>query len=153
MPDKETIRVSGDDVVQYARTWLGVPWVHQGRSRQGVDCAGVLIKTTEHFYLPGEDMHGYGRAPGPEFRRRIKQFTLPVNPMVPIHGAIGIFHDTVMPCHTGVFAVCSETGRVTVIHSDAGKRRCVEEGYDDSSPSLKDRLVAIRLFQQVDYGI
>lgn len=32
------------DVVAEARTWLGVPWVHQGRSRDGVDCAGLPCK-------------------------------------------------------------------------------------------------------------
>lgn len=29
------------DIVQEARTFLGTPWVHQGRSRQGVDCLGL----------------------------------------------------------------------------------------------------------------
>lgn len=30
-----------NDIVDEARTWLGVPWVHQGRSRDGIDCAGL----------------------------------------------------------------------------------------------------------------
>ena len=30
-------------IVIEARTWVGTPWVHQGRSRAGVDCAGLLV--------------------------------------------------------------------------------------------------------------
>lgn len=29
------------DIVHEARTYIGTPWVHQGRSRQGVDCLGL----------------------------------------------------------------------------------------------------------------
>ena len=144
--------ITGNDIVEYTRSWIGTKWVHQGRGEHGIDCAGLLVKTVEHFDLPGEDLRGYGRQPGAEFRSRIRTYTDPVRPMQPVHGAIGIFHDTHMPCHTGVFAVdCN--GRVTVIHSDANKRRCFEEGYDDAIPSLKERLVDIRLFQQVNYVI
>ena len=33
-------------IVTEARTWLGVRWQHQGRSRAGVDCVGLAIVTT-----------------------------------------------------------------------------------------------------------
>lgn len=32
-----------EDVIEAARTWLGVRWAHQGRSRAGVDCVGLVI--------------------------------------------------------------------------------------------------------------
>lgn len=144
--------VTDNDIVEYARTWIGTRWLHQGRSRSGIDCAGLLVKTAEHFNLPGEDLQGYGRQPSNEFFRQIKRFTTPVRPRVPVHGAIGIFNDSIMPCHTGIFAVDSE-GKVTVIHSESWpKRRVHEQGYADSSQSLRDRLVDIRLFKGVAYG-
>lgn len=31
-----------DQIVAEARSWLGVPWRHQGRSRVAIDCAGLL---------------------------------------------------------------------------------------------------------------
>jgi len=34
---------TGADVVRVARTWIGVPFRHQGRDRKGVDCLGVPI--------------------------------------------------------------------------------------------------------------
>jgi cell wall-associated NlpC family hydrolase len=35
------------DIVAEARTWIGVPWAHQGRSRDGVDCAGLVIEVAK----------------------------------------------------------------------------------------------------------
>jgi len=141
-----------EQIVDYARTWLGTRWVHQGRSERGIDCAGLLVKTGQNFDLPHTDVHGYGRTPDVQFMKAIRKHTLPVRPRHPVHGAIGIFNDTIMPCHTGIFAVdCN--GRVTVIHSESWpKRRVVEVGYDDSSQCLRDRLVDIRLFMGVTYG-
>lgn len=145
--------VTADEIVKYARTWIGAKWRHQGRGEgihRGIDCAGLLIVTARHFDLPYGDMLGYRREPSREFVRNIKDHSLPS--MQILHGAIGVFSDSVQPCHTGIFAV--ENGRVTVIHSEAApKGQCHEQGYYDTSPSLKDRLVFIRLFKEVDYGV
>ena len=35
--------ITPDELIRIARTWLGVPFSHQGRSRAGVDCGGLLI--------------------------------------------------------------------------------------------------------------
>jgi cell wall-associated NlpC family hydrolase len=32
-----------NDVIRTAREWLGVPFRHQGRSRHGVDCVGLVL--------------------------------------------------------------------------------------------------------------
>lgn len=32
-----------DRIVEQARTWIGVPFLHQGRTRIGVDCLGLVI--------------------------------------------------------------------------------------------------------------
>ena len=34
---------TSDEVVREARTWVGVPFRHQGRSRSGVDCGGIIV--------------------------------------------------------------------------------------------------------------
>lgn len=53
------------DVVAEARTWIGVPWVHQHRSRRGVDCAGLIICVARDLgLLPADfDLNGYSRRP------------------------------------------------------------------------------------------
>lgn len=141
---------TGNDIVEYARTWIGTRWRHQGRSTSGIDCAGLLIMVARHFDLPHGDMLGYRRDPSKAFIRHVRNHTLPSREV--LHGAIGIFNDTVQPCHTGIFAVNGD--RITVIHSEASpKGYCHEEGYDDSNPCLADRLVGIRLYKEVDYGL
>jgi len=140
------------DIVAYARTWIGTRWVHQGRTPQGIDCAGLLIKVAEHFELEHADMQGYRRDPGRAFLQHVKNYSDPIRPRVPMNGAIGIFHDTTMPCHTGIFAVDSETGLVTVIHAESfPKRRVHEQIYSEGNQSLESRLVDIRKFRGVEY--
>lgn len=53
------------DVVAEARQWLDVPYVHQGRSRAGVDCAGLVIVVARALGLvaPDFDVNGYARTP------------------------------------------------------------------------------------------
>lgn len=35
--------MTGADIVVEARRWLAVPYIHQGRTRYGVDCIGLVI--------------------------------------------------------------------------------------------------------------
>lgn len=35
--------ITRSEIVKMARSWLGTPYRHQGRSRRGVDCAGPLV--------------------------------------------------------------------------------------------------------------
>ncbi len=49
------------DIVTEARSWLGVKWLHQGRSREGVDCAGLVIKVAHGLGLTDFDTADYAR--------------------------------------------------------------------------------------------
>lgn len=53
-------------VIAAARAWVGVPWVHQGRSRRGVDCAGLVVMVARELGLSTFDVAGYGRRPQPD---------------------------------------------------------------------------------------
>lgn len=143
---------TADDIVTHARTWIGVPWRHQGRGTgadRAVDCAGLLLVVARHFDLPNGDLQGYRRDPGVKFVQNVRKHTLPFDH--PIHGAIGIFTDTVQPCHVGIFA--ADRGKLSVIHSEVGANRCHEEFLDADMNGLMDRLIAVRLYKEVDYGV
>lgn len=51
------------DLVTAARGWLGVKFMHQGRSRLGVDCGGLLVLAAADIGKMIEDVKGYSRMP------------------------------------------------------------------------------------------
>lgn len=137
-------------IVPYARSWIGTKWVHQGRRDDAIDCAGLLVRTAQHFDLPYEDLTGYGRNPESKFQEQIDRFTLQGSAKNPPHGAIGIFDDKIMPCHTGI--ISNENGVLSVIHAEALPARCVvEEEIEDIGRDIWNRLVDVRLFKNVNY--
>lgn len=52
-------------VVAEAVSWEGVPWEHQGRGRNGVDCVGYLVCVARALELEVPDDRTYGRSPSP----------------------------------------------------------------------------------------
>lgn len=60
-----------EEVVAAARRWIGVRWRHQGRTRDGVDCVGLIISVARDAALVDEEAlqrierqtAGYGRYP------------------------------------------------------------------------------------------
>lgn len=49
-----------------AKQWLGVPFLHQGRSRHGVDCIGFVAAMCQELGLPvflNNLPHNYSRSP------------------------------------------------------------------------------------------
>lgn len=48
-------------LIATCRTWIGVPWRHQGRSRQGVDCVGIFacvaLGLGRHIQIPKNYTH------------------------------------------------------------------------------------------------
>lgn len=49
------------DIVAQARSWISVKWRHQGRSREGIDCAGLVIKVAHELGLTEFDTADYAR--------------------------------------------------------------------------------------------
>lgn len=50
-------------IIELSRECLGAPFVHQGRSLKGMDCAGVLVHVLRGLGLPHLDDKGYPRRP------------------------------------------------------------------------------------------
>jgi cell wall-associated NlpC family hydrolase len=61
--------IGTDALIAEARTWVGVPFLHQGRSRSGVDCAGfivALMRGAGELPLDFCDVRNYSRRPNRE---------------------------------------------------------------------------------------
>ena len=63
----ENKKVTTDEVMKVARSWIGVPYKHQGRSRRGVDCGGLLLCIGRDLDVKLlEPSVGYSMSPDPE---------------------------------------------------------------------------------------
>ena len=116
------------ELVAQARTYLKVPYRHQGRSRDGADCVGLLVAIAEDFgitigYATNYNLH-------PELRIFAEGVLRYCNE-VPIHdrqpGDIGLFRMTKGRWHTAIF-----TERDLMLHSSMKDRRVVEHRLDDA---------------------
>lgn len=69
-------------IVQEARSWIGVPFRHHGRSRAGVDCVGLLVVVYEATIgLSQGDFTEYPRHPETPFvYRTIRQYARRIAP-------------------------------------------------------------------------
>jgi cell wall-associated NlpC family hydrolase len=53
--------VTGSEIVTTARQFIGCPWRHQGRSREGVDCLGLVLLVAHELALTDFDTRDYAR--------------------------------------------------------------------------------------------
>lgn len=67
------------NIIAEARTWIGVPFKHQGRSRLGVDCAGLLVELLRaSVTLPANyaEPRDYGRGASPELGAIVQRYCI-----------------------------------------------------------------------------
>lgn len=50
-------------LVDAARAYIGVPFRHQGRTREGMDCAGLVMAALNDLGRFPDDVEGYGMSP------------------------------------------------------------------------------------------
>lgn len=66
------------DVVAAALACEGIPWLHQGRSRLGVDCVGLLVVVARELGVQVSYRPTHGRLPkGEALLRELDRYTRP----------------------------------------------------------------------------
>jgi cell wall-associated NlpC family hydrolase len=120
-------------IIAEARSWLGVKWKHQGRTREGVDCIGLLIVVAKGFGLTDRDEKAYSRRPdGFDFLERFKQEMDEVPLAEVADGDVIVFADGPFPCHCGL--ATTKNGARHFIHAHASRRCVLEEQYAHEWP-------------------
>lgn len=119
--------ITQEAVVLTARSWVGVPFRHQGRSRDGVDCVGlpIVIGAALGVFPPSvlaTDMTNYGRLPTGEIIERLREYRC-AQLEAPRPAALIVIAWQRLAAH---IAVC--TGP-TMIHAYESVGRVVEHGY------------------------
>ncbi|MBZ5566562.1 MAG: C40 family peptidase [Acidobacteriia bacterium] len=124
MPTREQIVAAG-------RSWIGTPFVHQGRVKgQACDCVGLPIMVAKELGIAVEDETNYTREP--EGTRvldgaRERMVEKPIAQMQP--GDVIILRLPHSPCHTAL--VASLNGHLTMIHAYNRINNEVVENYID----------------------
>ena len=111
------------DVVAEARSWLGVPYLHQGRTRAGIDCVGlpIVVGRALGFFREGFEVANYGRLPSTELAERVVEHCRPIERGTA--GALVVIAWTRLAAHVAI-----GTGD-TLIHAYESVGRVTEHGY------------------------
>ena len=115
-----------ETIIAEARSWLETPWRHQGRTKRGIDCAGLIIRTGNDLKLLNYDVKAYPRHTSRDafirhFQANMKEKH--VSQRKP--GDVLLFKDGIYACHCGIIA--TKEGRETVIHAYINRGKTVEE--------------------------
>lgn len=111
-------------VVAAARGWLGVPYRHQGRSRTGVDCIGlVIVAARDAGAIPPDfDRRVYSRLPHrDELLNHVRENCHQLE--VPQPGAMVVIQWTKQAAHVAL------VGDGTLVHAYQSVGEVVEHGY------------------------
>ncbi len=120
--------VTRAQVVDEARSWLGTPFKHQGRTRAGIDCVGLCVMVARGLDLSNYDITAYENTT--HQRGFLQHFDanawqLQLTETQP--GDMVVFTDPVHPCHVGILS--ERFGVPYVIHAVARLRVVCETPY------------------------
>jgi len=110
------------DFVAAARSYVGVPFRHQGRTRHGVDCIGLVVCAARDIGLTLADRTDYPRDPNGLLPLEMARQFAPVES--PQAGDILLMRFRGEPQHVAILAGAA------LIHGYASIGRVVEHGMD-----------------------
>lgn len=127
--------ISRAAIVAYARTWLGVPWVHQGRSRDGVDCGGLLEMIGREFGLAVPSKADYPRsADGVALRATCETYMRKISPRSILPGDVVMLRFPRAEYESHLALVVDHPqrglGLLHALNEKSGKGRVIEHGLD-----------------------
>lgn len=126
-------------LVAAARAYLGVPYHHCGRNRQGVDCLGLLVLVGRDLGLPVQDEESYSQiVNAARFRAGIEAHCASVPPAEMAPGDVLLFSVQRSPQHLAMLTVAGPDPQMIHAYQTAGK--VVEHGLSGAWPR---RLVAV----------
>lgn len=113
-----------------ARSWRGVRWKHQGRTRRGIDCAGLVVMVGRALGATDYDHAGYPREPDGTFVGHFDRALERIAAADRQRGDVVVFTQSRHPCHCGILT--ERFGRLYVVHAHARRRQVIEEPLADA---------------------
>jgi hypothetical protein len=126
------------EIIKSARSFLGTPFVHQGRSECGVDCLGLLILISKTLNLRsrnGELLHEcdiltYSRTPDADLLYQTLKNCLNETDK-PQLGAVALLNIADNPQHLGIIGDYI-AGGFSLIHAYQTAGKVIENNFDIS---------------------
>lgn len=118
------------DIVQTARSYLGVKWKHMGRDREGLDCVGLLIAVWRDLgYEPSEvPIPPYRLQPDGTMLDYFKRYMVRC-PLLSIReGTAVVFSYFGSPYHAGIVIDAKQR---FIVHAFAQTRQVVVDDLDN----------------------
>jgi len=118
-----------DKIVAEARTWVGTPFLHQGRVKgRGVDCVGLVIGVARELGLAEYKEIAYGRQPDTNVMRGQLEHYLEKIHLSEVKAGDIYWMRFTYPMHT---AIASDIdGDRGIIHSYSQIGKCIEHRLD-----------------------
>lgn len=115
------------EFIEYAREFIGVPWVHQGRTERGVDCVGLVVLCSRKCGLDVPMSANYGRIQNyHQARTTLSQFCVRTGEAM--IGDIVLYKDT-QNLHVAIVSVIDGNDRPKkIIHANSEVGTVVESG-------------------------
>lgn len=127
-PGSTIVTVTRNQIIEVARSWIGTPYVHQGRKKgMSVDCLGLIWGVSLDLGLPTPEIpSNYTRSPsGNQLILGCEKYLNKV-PTGFNYGTIAVFFGTDIK-EAQHFAICGKVnGRPTMIHAFSRLEKVVE---------------------------
>lgn len=130
--------ITGARIVEVARSYLGVPYLHQGRSHNGMDCWGLLYAVGEEVELLPEDLDvpaDYGPMADQRMPETIEKYCVKTDAMEAGVVALIRWPGSQRAGHMGIL-----TADPHIIHSYSQVGKVVEHGFRGRWIKLLDSL-------------
>ncbi len=140
--------IQAAEVVATARSYKGVRFQHQGRTRLGMDCAGLVVRVVHDLDLSTFDTRDYGKLPsGDRMRQVMREQCIELPPgadLVP--GLVALMRFDAEPMHVAI--VCDHPHGLGLVHALAASRKVTEHRLDQS---WRNRVVGLYALPGVAY--
>lgn len=129
-------------LVDCAREYTGVRFVHAGRSMNGLDCVGLLLVAAWGAGLKIENTKSYSPiVNGERVQYELGLACSPIGGREPQPGDVILFNISGSPQHTAVITcIDDDTGLIYMIHAHQGIGKVIEQRLDKG---WTDRIVDI----------
>lgn len=130
------------NIIPVAKTFLGTPWHHLGRSRKGLDCAGLIVETLKECGLSTDfDLKHYERIPdGQKLAEIANAYATPVFFKDIQDGDILLFNVLNQPQHLGFYFKEKENDYFIHAYGDKSVNKVVSMRLDSK---WKKRIVGV----------